>query len=156
MLHHVLVLIMDFFKSSIWYLNITNPVKIYKDLQGVDSIMNLRKDLRKRSGIYSFINTVTNMQYIGSSADLGGRFNEHLAGRKSNILLQRALVKYGLGNFIFVIYLFEPYVVPGILNLETDYIQSFPASMLYNFLRSATSPFGYKHTPEAIAKMVAH
>jgi group I intron endonuclease len=138
------------------YLSITNPVMVFKDLQGADALMKIRKALRKRSGIYSFINTVNNMQYIGSSADLGSRFNEHLNGRKSNIHLQRAITKHGIGNFIFVIYEFQPYVLPDILNLETDYILYFPPLMLYNILLSATSPFGTKHTPEAIAKMVAH
>jgi hypothetical protein len=138
------------------YLNITNPVMVFKDLQGADALMKIRKTLRKRSGVYSFINTVNNMQYIGSSADLGSRFNEHLNGRKSNIHLQRAIAKYGIGNFMFVIYEYQPYVLPDILDLETAYISYFPTSMLYNILLSATSPFGAKHTPEAIAKMVAH
>lgn len=71
-----------------------------------------------------------------------------------NVTLQAAISKYGIENFEFVVYEFTPYTLPDILNMESTYISSVPASMLYNIKMSGTSMWGYKHTPEAIAKMV--
>lgn len=39
-------------------------------------------------------------------------------------------------------------------DLETKYIGKFKFSMLYNFKKTATSMLGYKHTEEALLKMI--
>jgi group I intron endonuclease len=61
--------------------------------------------LKNKGGIYCFINTIDNKQYIGSAKDLYLRLLEHLACKKSNVALQRAIEKYGLSadwaNLIF-------------------------------------------------------
>jgi len=86
---------------------------------------------------------------------LGIRFKEHITGSKTNVPLSLAIAKYGLSEFVFVVYEFSPYLIPQILELETAYITSVPSHMLYNINLSGTSMCGYKHTTEAIAKMVA-
>jgi len=39
-------------------------------------------------------------------------------------------------------------------DLETKYIGKFKFSMLYNFKKTATSMLSYKHTEEALLKMI--
>jgi group I intron endonuclease len=58
------------------------------------------KFLKKtKVGIYQWVNTINGKFYIGSAIDLSKRLNEHFFNDKSNILLQRAFIKYGLNNF---------------------------------------------------------
>jgi group I intron endonuclease len=56
-------------------------------------------------GTYCFLNKVNNKVYIGSAQCLYNRINNHLNGKQSNLLLQRAIKKYGLISFniIYVI-----------------------------------------------------
>lgn len=57
-----------------------------------------------RSGIYKITNTITNDCYIGSSVNLKRRIYRHRSELKnkvhSNIILQRAVDKYEIDNFI--------------------------------------------------------
>lgn len=57
------------------------------------------------SGIYIIKNTVNGKVYVGSAVDIPRRKKEHFVygGRHSNLLLQRAIKKYGLRNFGFQI-----------------------------------------------------
>ncbi len=77
------------------------PIKVFRQsfcpkLNGKDSILSYRDTLKnKGGGIYCFINTVDNKQYIGSAKDLYIRLIEHLTKKKSNVALQRAIEKYG-------------------------------------------------------------
>jgi len=84
---------------------------------------------------------------------------EHIVGNKSNKALQRAIKIYGLNKFRFVIYERHPEgdranTGTQLTDLETQYIGKFKFSMLYNFKKTATSMLGYKHTEEALLKMV--
>lgn len=135
--------------------NLASPIKSFTGLDIDSTLEDIVRQLRGKSGIYAFICMVDGKQYIGSAQDLYHRMQEHLNGRKSNVLLQRALGKHGIPNFIFVVYKFAPYTIPAILELETLYISLVPSNMLYNIRLSATSMLGYNHTAEAIAKMVA-
>ena len=58
---------------------------------------------------------------------------DHLKGRDSNIKLQRSITKYGIENFIFVIYYWD--VQPSVIltDVETEVIKSFPFKYIYNF-----------------------
>ncbi len=83
---------------------------------------------------------------------------DHLAGRSSNLLLQRAFDKYGKENFQFVVYAYVPYILPHITDIETLFMSYFPQlqqDQLYNLTSTATSMYGYKHTENSIAKMKA-
>ena len=87
------------------------------------------------------------------------RLLEHLSNKKSNIALQNAMLKCGLAKFNFCIYKYFTYdskVVShkALTNLETSYLDKYPFDVLYNFMRTATSLTGYKHTDEAKLKML--
>ena len=85
---------------------------------------------------------------------------EHIVGKKSNSALQKSIAKYGLDKFYFYVYEYyeDNKTVNNITltNLETKYIKNFDFNSLYNFKRTATSMLGYRHTEEALLKMVAH
>jgi hypothetical protein len=55
-----------------------------------------KKELKNKSGIYGFVCKSNNKLYIGSSKTLSTRFNNHIKGSRSNILLQKAISKYNL------------------------------------------------------------
>ncbi|KGQ02207.1 putative intron-encoded endonuclease 1 (mitochondrion) [Beauveria bassiana D1-5] len=138
--------------------DIIKPTPIFV-LKNLDNINICKELLKKKGGIYSFINTINGKQYIGSAKDFYIRLNEHLNNKKSNSNLQKAFVKYGLQNFNWVIYEYFTYESKildhdALTELETNYIQAFDYSTLYNMKRIATSMLGYKHTDEAIQKMI--
>ena len=140
--------------------NLLKPIFILNDLNNENHILSQRDVLHNKAGIYSFINKVNQKQYIGSAKDLFLRLKEHLAGKKSNSALQAAILKYGLDNFDFYVYEYFSYEnksVSGKLltDLETTYIKRFNFINLYNFMYSATSLAGYKHTDIARKKMSA-
>jgi len=121
-------------------------------------VLSKRKILSKKAGIYCFINIINKKQYIGSAKDLYLRLNEHLSNKKSNSALQASILKYGLNNFNFCVYEYFTYENKLISNklltdLETTYIKKFSLNQLYNFMHSATSLAGYKHTELARKKM---
>ena len=115
--------------------------------------------IKSKSGIYSMINKVNGIQYIASATDLYIRLLEHIAGKKSNSALQTAIGKYGLNNFSFVV---VEYVANDnkslnnkkITDLDTTYTAKFDFSKLYNHKLISTSMLGYKHTQQALLKMV--
>ena len=140
-------------------LDTPTPILTISNLQDKDNVLSNRKLLSNKGGIYSFINKINGKQYIGSAKDLYLRLNEHLTKRKSNSALQAAILKYGLDNFDFCIYEYFSYENKStsfklLTDLESMYIKKFEFSNLYNFMRSATSLEGYKHTNEAKEKMV--
>lgn len=122
------------------------PLKTYKDLDKKTSL----KELNKKGGVYGFINLQTNQQYIGSSENINKRFRQHIKGSKSNERLKRSIAKYGLNNFIFVIYYYHDDPAVTLTEIETTIIKSFPFETLFNFKKEANSPLGYKHTAEPI------
>ena len=58
-----------------------------------------------KSGIYKITNTINDKYYIGSSKDIKSRFRSHKcvlkANKSASIILQNAVNKYGLENFLF-------------------------------------------------------
>lgn len=79
-------------EQSIGYLHLAKIQKI------------IRKELKGKSGIYGFLSKTNNKLYIGSSKTLPTRFNEHIKGSKSNAILQKAINKYNLHDFIFIVF----------------------------------------------------
>ena len=144
--------------SSSVYTPLPVTIKVFYKLDK-DSILTYRNLLKDKGGVYCFINTINNKQYIGSAKDLHLRLIEHLANKKSNIALQSAIEKYGLDKFNFGIYEYYSYdnkIVSSkaLTDIETSYIEKFNFDTLYNFMRTATSLAGYKHTEEAKLKML--
>lgn len=135
------------------------PIITVSNLQDKNSISSKREILANKAGVYSFVNRINGKQYIGSAKDFYLRVNEHLSNRKSNRALQSAILKHGLHNFNFCIYEYFTYDSKfishkGLTDLEDSYIQKYDFSLLYNFMKSATSLTGYKHTDSAKAKMI--
>lgn len=143
---------------SITNLNLPEPVYILNNLADKSNVLSQRNILSNKAGIYCFINKLNDKQYIGSAKDLYIRMNEHLSNRKSNTALQAAIIKYGLNNFNFYVYEYFSYEnkltsKKLLTDLETSYIKKFNFNRLYNFMYSATSLTGYKHTELAKKKM---
>lgn len=117
------------------------PVKVFFDLNNIDSMKSYRDELKNKQGIYGIVNTINTKQYIGSSKDLYVRLLEHVAGKKSNSALQKGIAKYGLNKFDFCVYeYYENDQVVGnktLVELETEYIKNFD------------------HTEQALLKMIA-
>jgi group I intron endonuclease len=73
------------------------------------------------------------------------RFNNHINGTKSNVLLQRAIKKYNLQDFIFIV--FEYCDSKELISREQIYLDTLLPE--FNILKKAGSSLGYKHTDEA-------
>lgn len=129
------------------------PIDVFEDISNRKIISSYNSKLDKKSGIYGINNKLNGKCYIGSSRNLYDRLVRHFNNNGSNKALQDAFIKYGLQNFSFVVYVYAPYTLPQILDLETLYISYFPFEDLYNFKRIANSMLGYKHTSQAIQKM---
>lgn len=137
------------------FLELTLPIPLhtFNDLKSSSKILSYRKELSGKSGIYAFINLINGKQYIGSAINIYKRFLDHINSRRSNLPLQQDFKKYGIENFKFIIYVYAPYVLPDITNLETYYISSFSFDMLYNIFPIGKSIYGYKHNQKTIEKM---
>ena len=138
--------------------SLPTPIKVLDKLHNKETVASYRIILKNKGGIYSFINTINNKQYIGSAKDFYLRLNEHISNRKSNSALQSALKKHGLDKFNFCIYEYFSYDKKDashkvLTDLETCYIKKFDFNYLYNFMSTATDITGYKHTDKAKIKM---
>nr|UPX01258.1 GIY-YIG endonuclease [Fusarium aethiopicum] len=145
------------------------PVLVIRTLHDKGYVDSYKEILKNKGGIYSFINTVNGKQYIGSAKDFYIRLNEHLNNKKSNLracwvrrTIQKAFDKYGLDKFNWIIYEYFSYETKILSNESltelgaspTSYIKALDFSTLYNMKREASSMLGYKHTDEAIQKMI--
>lgn len=135
------------------------PIKVFFKLNDENCLISYRSLLKNKGGVYTFINTVNNKQYVGSAKYLYVRLAEHISNKKLNKALQNAFDKYGLDKFKFCIYEYFTYdskTISGkaLTDLETSYIERFDFDTLYNFMKTATSLTGYKHSHEARLKMV--
>ena len=78
-----------------------NFVIYFKDLK--QSKRKVYKELKNKSGVYLFINDVTNDLYVGSSINLSKRMVSHFYYANSEkigtTILIRAMKRYGLNNF---------------------------------------------------------
>lgn len=119
----------------------------YLNLAGIQKIT--KEELKNKSGIYGFICKTNNKLYLGSSKTLSTRFSNHVNGTQSNILLQRAINKYNLQDFIFVV--FEYCEAEELIFREQFYINTLEPE--FNILKIAGSSLGFILTPEAKAKL---
>ena len=79
---------------------------------------------------------------------------DHILGNSSNPHLQNALLKYGLSHYAFVI--LEYCLSSDLLKREQHFLyllDTLPKELYYNFLRTAGSSFGFKHTEKTRAKL---
>ena len=112
------------------------------------------KQNRFKSGIYRWTNKISGKSYIGSSANLSKRLNGYynykiLADPKNNMLIYKALLKYGYSNFILEIL---EYCERSLLIEREQYYYDL-LKPEYNILQKAGSTLGFKHSQETKAKM---
>lgn len=105
-----------------------------------------------KSGVYRWTNKVNGKVYIGSSVDLGKRLGQYYNLSyisSNNMLISKALIKYGYGNFSLEI--LEYCDRSNVLLREQYYLDLFKPE--YNLLKIAGSNLGYIHTENTLAKM---
>ena|ERR1700753_3675154 len=116
--------------------------------------IEMSKQLRGQSGIYCWINLLNGKYYIGSGVDLGNRVNDYFQDSyyksRTNTIIVRAILKYGIGNFALVILDFCD--KEDLLSQEDHFIKTLNPE--YNILQNAGNSLGYKHTPESIDKII--
>jgi group I intron endonuclease len=124
-----------------------------------ETLKTAKGSLDGQSGIYAFKCLETGAHYIGSSVDLYDRFYAHIMGHYSNLHIQRAILKYGLASFVFLV---VEFCAKDLLQVREqhylDWLFALPAKLIYNFNPIAGIPpsfEGKKHTEEAKAKMSA-
>jgi group I intron endonuclease len=130
----------------------TSPVVLVKSYVNADlEKESIIKDNKNKSGVYRWINKENGKVYIGSAVNLSRRFYvyynlEYLS--KSNMLICRALLKYGYFNFCLEIL---EYCKPeNALEREQYYMDI--CAPEYNVLRIAGSRLGYRHTEETLLR----
>lgn len=130
--------------------------KVYTSLEDESTLSDIKKYFKLISGVYAFVNNQTNKVYIGSSFNLARRLHGHLNNLESNLLLQRAIAKYGLKGFtLYIIEIVQPnesednyieQVKVELLLLEQMYIDLFKDK--YNLCPVAGNTKGFKHSEE--------
>uniref|UniRef100_UPI0023F19B81 homing endonuclease n=1 Tax=Leptographium procerum TaxID=100367 RepID=UPI0023F19B81 len=103
-------------------------------------------------GVYRWINKISGNTYVGSSINISVRMYTYFSLgslAKSNRPIDRALLKHGFSNFILEI--LEYCDKDNVLKREQYFIDLLNPE--YNIVQTAGSTLGYKHTPEALAKM---
>lgn len=119
---------------------------------------NIYKELRKKSGVYMLINNITKEFYIGSGLNLTKRMvsyyyytnSDKLSGPGPQIVIIRAMKKYGLENFSLGILEFCKNDSKVCLNLEQNWLDKYKPK--YNVLNVAGNSFSFapKHSIDTI------
>jgi group I intron endonuclease len=130
-----------------------NFVMFFNNVQ--ESKRAIYKALRGKSGVYLFINNITNDLYVGSSITLSKRMTSHFylanSDKVTNIVLARAMRKYGLKSFslgILEICASDTIICSELEQKWMDYYKP-----RYNVLKIAGSSSGFRHSIETINKL---
>lgn len=109
---------------------------------------------KKYSGIYIVENLIDGKAYIGQSVDMQRRLHDHFVGRKSNIILQRAILKYGIECFSFRFLEILPNDSTILTTCEQKWIDYYRSlNMSYNICPVAESVKGRITTEQARKNM---
>jgi group I intron endonuclease len=133
------------------------PVMVFEDLTNPDTKKLAYRTLKPFSGIYLIVNLVNGKYYIGSAVtgNIYMRLHKHLFSKMGNVLVGKAVEKYGLENFVFLVLELVPQQetvdVKLLLEREDHYILSFKPE--YNIAPLATNSVGWNHSEESIQKM---
>lgn len=135
-----------------------NPILIFKNLHLKETQVKMKEVFKNKGGVYMIVNLVNNKYYVGSGFKnrLYIRFCSHLLYLIGSDLIAKAVNKYGLNNFAFVILEFIELPITKksnavLLQLETEYLQKLNPP--YNILKIGGSSYGYKHSEENKRKM---
>ncbi len=144
------------FKNSYLYNNYNNnkPSIIYEN--SLLNKKNIYKDNKNKSGIYRWINRITNDSYIGSSNNLTRRFQVFFSEKylknwllKCNSHIYEALLKYGYWNFNLEILEY----CDKDLRIKREQYYMDLLEPEYNILKFAGSRTGSKHSLKALLKL---
>lgn len=133
------------------------PVIVFEDLTNPDTKKLAYRTLKPFSGIYLVVNSVNGKYYIGSAVtgNIYMRLHKHLFSKMGNVLVGKAVEKYGLDKFFFLVLELVPQQntvdVKLLLEREDHYILSLKPE--YNIAPLATNSVGWKHSEESIQKM---
>lgn len=134
------------------------PVDIFIELDLETTRLHMKKTFMNKAGIYMIVNIINAKFYIGSAIGnrLYIRYNNHLLLNSGSKVLAKAVQKYGIKNFAFLIleYCNSNIIKKNhkyLLNKETAYLNKFNPP--YNILTVAGSSLGYKHSVDSINKM---
>ena len=139
--------------------NSTNGPNNDKFLMFFDNVSfekrQIYKKLRGKSGVYLFINNITNDLYVGSSIVLSRRISSHFyfvnCTKDTNIILYRAMRKYKLENFSLAILEFCDKNLKSCSILEQKWIDYYKPR--YNTLPIAGTSSMFRHSIETINKL---
>jgi len=130
-----------------------NFVIFFKNIK--ESKKDIYKELRKKSGVYLFINNITKDLYVGSSLNLTQRMTSHFyhanSDKVTKIVITRAMRKYKLENFSLAILEFCTTDIKVCSKLEQKWIDYYKPR--YNVLTIAGSSSGFIHKIETINKL---
>ena len=106
-------------------------------------------NLERGSGVYAIVNSLDNKKYIGSTGDLRKRFRQHYAalvkGDHANIHLQRAVDKYGIDKFYFIVLERCENIQETLLLIEQKYIDELGDYNICSIARKTTGIKGKGH-----------
>jgi group I intron endonuclease len=97
-------------------------------------------------GVYLWINKVNGKMYVGSSNNLYSRISYYLKGTKVHGIIGQALLKYGLDEFVLVLFLFPNATRSLVVALEQSVLDD--CTCVYNILPTAGSCAGVTHSDE--------
>jgi group I intron endonuclease len=137
-------------------------VKVYTNLDTIITQQKIKDENRNKAAIYCLINTINGQMFIGSAITnrINTRFRNHCIHGTGSVLVKKAIDKYGLTNFKFLILEYYPHLVlkenltkthKALIDLETHYIFFYNPS--YNILTKGYSSLGFKHSEETKLKM---
>lgn len=129
------------------------PVKVYANSDKEKELIITENT--GRSGIYKWVHIEYGKSYIGSSSKLNIRLRQyfnfnHISYPKRNMVIYKALLKYGYAAFRLEIL---EYCSPEVL-LEREQFYFDLLNPEYNILKIAGSPLGYRHS-EAAKKLIS-
>ena len=112
------------------------------------------KDNKDKSGVYRWTHIYSGKSYIGSSSNLSKRFSNYysinyIADPKRNMLIHKALLKYGYSAFTLEI--LEYCNIKILIEREQYYLNLLKPE--YNILTIAGSSVGFKHSSTTLEKL---
>jgi group I intron endonuclease len=124
------------------------PVKVYTNADKSKEL--IIEDNKGQSGIYRWVHIESGKSYIGSSVKLNIRFRQyfnynHISYPKRKLRIYWALLKYGYSGFRLEILEYCPANI--LIQREQFYFDMFKP--VYNTLKIAGSPLGYRHSETA-------
>jgi group I intron endonuclease len=130
-------------------------VRIFKDLHITANLERAKASLKGLSGIYCFRHITSGKIYIGQALNLSVRLMMHINGHNSNIHLQRAIKKYGLEAFEFIVVEFveDTSLLTTREQVHLDWLFSVSSELRHNICPTAESRLGTTHTAESKALM---